>query len=158
VTRAGFSGALGALLLLALCGAGQAGEVTTLGPIEIDTPWARASVGTSRPSAAYLTLRNTGERPDRLLGVATPAAAQAEVHAMVHEGGTMRMRPAGPVEIPSGGEAALEPGGGLHIMLVDLRRPLREGERVPLTLTFEAAGAVTVEAPIAGIAARTPPE
>jgi copper(I)-binding protein len=143
-------------LTVGLALAAQAGEVTQAGDLEIDTPWVRASVGTSRPSAAYLTIRNTGDAPDRLTGVRTPAAGHAEIHAMVQEGGTMKMRPAGPLVIPAGGAVTLAPGG-LHIMLMDLAAPLEQGGTLPLTLIFERAGEVTVEAPIARIGAQTPP-
>jgi hypothetical protein len=138
-------------------GMSVAGEVSTLGPLEIDTPWARASIGTARPGAAYVTIRNTGDQSDRLVGVETRVAARPEVHAMVEEDGVMKMRPAGPLEIPPSGEVRLEPGGR-HIMLMQLRQPLEEGEQVPLTFVFETAGRITVSAPIAGLGAREPPE
>jgi hypothetical protein len=145
--------ALAATVALAV----QAGEVTRAGTLEIDTPWARASVGTGRPTAAYLTIRNTGDRPDRLIEVTTPVAGHAATHAMVHEGGVMKMRPAGPLEIPPGGELRLAPGGERHIMLMELKEPLKEGASLPLTLVFESAGEITLEAPIAGMAADAPP-
>jgi copper(I)-binding protein len=145
------------LLIAGLVGAALAGEVATLGPLEIDTPWARASIGTGRPAAAYVTIRNTGDQPDRLIRVETPVAARPEVHEMVHDGGAMKMRSAGPLEIPPGGEVRLEPGG-LHIMLMQLRQPLEQGAEVPLTLVFEKAGAITVEAPIGAVGASAPPQ
>ena len=146
----------GAALAATLALTAHAGEVTRAGSIEIDTPWARASAGAGRPTAAYVTIRNTGARPDRLIAVATPAAGHAEIHAMAHEGGVMKMRPAGPLEIPAGGAVELAPGG-LHIMLMALEAPLEEGGTLPLTLTFEAAGKVTVEASIAAVGAAAPP-
>lgn len=154
-TRA-FAGVVGAALAATFALTAHAGEVTRAGSLEIDTPWARASVGTSRPTAAYLTIRNTGDQPDQLLSITTPAAGHVETHGMVHEDGVMKMRPAGPVEIPAGGEIQLAPGG-LHIMLMQLNAPLEEGGTLPLTLVFETAGEVTVEAPIAGIGAQTAP-
>jgi copper(I)-binding protein len=146
-----------ALLIAGLVGTALAGEVSTLGPLEIDTPWARASIGTARPAAAYVTIRNTGDQPDRLIRIETPVAARPEVHEMVHEGGAMKMRPAGPLEIPPGGEVRLEPGGR-HIMLMQLKELLEQGGQVPLTLVFEKAGAITVEAPIGAVGASAPPQ
>ena len=146
-----------ALLVAGLVGTALAGEVSRLGPLEIDTPWTRASIGTARPAAAYVTIRNTGEQPDRLIRVETPVTAQSEVHEMVHEGGAMKMRPAGPLEIPAGGVLRFAPGGELHIMLMALKEPLKEGASLPLTLVFESAGEITLEAPIAGMAADAPP-
>jgi copper(I)-binding protein len=155
--KRGLGPAAAALLIAGLAGTALAGEVTMLGPLEIDTPWARATVGAGRPSAAYLTIRNTGEQPDRLVAVETPVAARVDVHEMAEEGGTMKMRPAEPLEIPPGGEVRLEPGG-LHIMLMQLRAPLVQGGEVPLTLVFEQAGEVTVMAPVGAIGASGPPD
>jgi periplasmic copper chaperone A len=155
-TRA-FARIVGAALAATFALTAHAGEVTRAGSLEIDTPWARASVGTARPSAAYVTIRNTGDRPERLIEVTTSVAGHAETHAMVHEDGVIKMRPAGPVEIPAGGEVQLAPGG-LHIMLMHLNAPLEEGGTLPLTLVFETAGEVTVEAQIASIGADAPPQ
>jgi periplasmic copper chaperone A len=148
---------LAVLMISALAGIAHAGEVTTLGPIEIDTPWARASIGTARPGVAYVTIRNTADEADRLVGVETAVAARPEVHEMLQEGGIMKMRPAGPLEIPPGGEVRLEPGG-LHIMLMQLQAPLEEGEQFSVTFVFEKAGEITVAVPIGNIGAREPPE
>jgi hypothetical protein len=155
-TRA-FAGIVGAVLAAIFALAVRAGEITRAGTLEIDSPWARASVGTTRPSAAYVTIRNTGDRPERLIEVTTPVAGHAETHAMAHEGGMMKMRPAGPLEIPPEGELRLAPGG-LHIMLMELKEPLEEGASLPLTLVFETAGEVTVEVPVAAIGAAAPPQ
>jgi hypothetical protein len=155
-TRA-FAGIVGAVLAAIFALAVRAGEITRAGTLEIDSPWARASVGTTRPSAAYVTIRNTGDRPERLIEVTTPVAGHAETHAMAHEGGMMKMRPAGPLEIPPEGELRLAPGG-LHIMLMELKEPLEEGASLALTLVFETAGEVTVEVPVAAIGAAAPPQ
>jgi periplasmic copper chaperone A len=148
---------VGRLLMGGFIGTALAGEVDTLGPLQIDTPWARASIGTARPSAAYVTIRNTGDKADRLVSIETPVAARSEVHEMEEEGGVMKMRPAGPLEIPPGEEVRLEPGG-IHIMLMQLRQPLKEGESIPITFTFRQAGDITMIAPIASLTARMPPE
>src|SRR3546814_7383178 len=67
-----------------------------VGEIAIEKPWARASIGTSRPAVAYFTVRNLGSEPDRLMSVTSPASGMAEIHATTQENGVMRMRPAGP--------------------------------------------------------------
>jgi periplasmic copper chaperone A len=148
---------VGRLLMGGFIGTALAGEIDTLGPLQIDTPWARASIGTARPSAAYVTIRNTGDKADRLVSIETPVAARSEVHEMEEEGGVMKMRPAGPLEIPPGEEVRLEPGG-IHIMLMQLRQPLKEGKSIPITFTFRQAGDITMIAPIASLTARMPPE
>jgi periplasmic copper chaperone A len=146
---------VGSLLLGGFIETALAGEVNTLGALQIDTPWARASIGTARPGAAYVTIRNTGAEADRLVSIKTPAAARPEVHAMEEEGGVMKMRSAGSLDIPPGEEVRLEPGG-MHIMLMKLRQPLKEGDSIPITFIFGEAGEITVTAPIASLAARTP--
>lgn len=127
------------------------------GAIRIEQPWARASIIASRPAAAYLTVINESEEPVRIIGFEAPVARQAEPHRMVAEDGRMTMRPAGVVEVASGRRLVLEPGG-LHLMLMGLTEPLKEGETFPLTLRFEDGAPVTVTVPVLGIGAKGPKE
>jgi copper(I)-binding protein len=144
-----------ALLLLSAAGA-VAEEAVRANDIVIAQPWARASIGTGRPGAAYLTITNQGAGPDRLLGVASEIAGSAEVHDSTRDAsGVMRMAPAGPLALGAGETVALAPGGK-HIMLMELKKPLLQGETLPLLLRFERAGEVVVNAPILGIGARGP--
>ncbi len=130
----------------ALCGlllAGTAGaHEFKAGAITIEHPWARpAATGNS---AAYFVIQNAGEG-DRLLGVASDVAASVEMHSTTIDAqGVGRMVPVQAVDVPQDAEATFAPGG-LHVMLVGLKQPLKEGQEFPLTLTFEKAGAVTVE-------------
>jgi periplasmic copper chaperone A len=155
--EAAFRQTLAILLLMLLAAAAHAGEVARSGPLEVDTPWARATIGTARPAVPYVTFRNTGDQLDELVDISMPAAARPEVHAMTEADGVMKMRPAGPLELPPGAEVHLEPGG-MHIMLMGLRQPLEEGESIPITFTFRQAGDIIVSAPITSLTARTPPE
>jgi copper(I)-binding protein len=152
MNRTVLASAVAALTLIAPTLTCHAAEPVQVGSLEIEAPWARASVGTMRPSAAYMVIRNGGDEPERLLRVETPDAGHAELHATVTEGDMMRMRPAEGLEIPPGGELRLEPGG-LHVMLMHLQQPLEEGASLPLTLVFERAGEVTIETPIAAVGA-----
>jgi copper(I)-binding protein len=68
-----------------------------------------------------------------------------EIHTTFRDGDVMRMRPVAAIEVPAKGAVTLAPGG-MHVMLMGLTKPLAIGEAVPLTLTFERAGAVTVQA------------
>lgn len=140
-------------LCLAMWGAGLAAAAEPM--ISVEAPWARASIGTTRPAAVYLTLRNRGAAPDRLLGAASPVAEEAAIHRIREENGVMRMEPAGAVELPAGGTVELKPGG-LHIMLMGLDAPLEEGARFALTLRFAHAGPVTIEVPVLGVGASGP--
>lgn len=135
---------------------GIAEDTVRVGDIRVEVVWARASIGTSRPGAAYLTIVNEGSDPDRLLRIETPVAARAEVHETVSEEGVMKMRPVGEVEIPARTTIKLKPGG-LHIMLMGLSEPLDKGGKISLTLRFEKSGAVSVDARIAGPGASKPP-
>jgi copper(I)-binding protein len=114
------------------------------GEIHIDHPWARASIGAAKAGAAYMTLTNEGTEPDRLLAASVEVAEKAELHTTRMEDGVMRMRQVEAIELAPGESVAIEPGG-LHIMMIGLKAPLAEGERFPMTLTFEKAGEVEVE-------------
>ncbi|WP_376088494.1 copper chaperone PCu(A)C [Roseomonas sp. CCTCC AB2023176] len=130
---------LAAALLAALPARAQE---TVAGEVAILRPWSRPALqgGTA---AGFMTLRSTGAA-DRLLSATTPAARLAELHSMTMDGGVMRMRPVEGIAVPAGGTVTLAPGG-LHLMLIGLAAPLRAGDRVPVTLTFERAGNVQVE-------------
>ncbi|GIX11943.1 copper chaperone PCu(A)C [Elioraea sp.] len=122
--------------------------------IEVVEPWARAALA-GRTGAAYMTLVNPTDTTDRLIAAASDAAETVELHAHLHEGGVMRMRPVTAIEIPPGEPVVLAPGG-LHIMLIGLRRDLKRGETIRLTLRFERAGTVEVELPVLAAGARRP--
>lgn len=144
--------ALGAALLLA-ASAATAHEFT-LGALKLDHPWARASAGPVRNGAAFLVIENGGEA-DRLVGAAGDVAERIELHTHLMDGDVMQMRRVEAVEIPAHGTASLQPGG-VHIMLLGLEAPLKEGERFPLTLTFEKAGEVAVEFAVEAVGSMGP--
>lgn len=147
-------GALVALLIATIALA-QAHDYTLDG-LRIGHPWARASAGAAPTGAAYFALENRGGEPDRLVSASTPAAERAELHTHLHENGVMKMRPVeGGIELPAGGQVLLAPGG-LHVMLMGLKAPLKEGERFPLTLTFEKAGELQVEVAVEPIGYQPP--
>jgi periplasmic copper chaperone A len=116
------------------------------GDIKVKNAWIALPPKGLTSAVAYMDLINGGAKTDRLLGAACTCSARAELHEMSVAGGIMRMRPAqGGLEIRPAGEARLAPGGE-HLMLMGLKQPLHAGEPVPLTLQFEHAGKVTVEA------------
>jgi copper(I)-binding protein len=94
-----------------------------------------------------VTLINHGQAADRLLSASSSAAARAELHAHLNEGGVMRMKALDVIVLAPGERVSLHPSG-LHVMLVDLKAPLREGTRLTLTLGFAKAGEVTLEVPV----------
>jgi copper(I)-binding protein len=98
-------------------------------------------------SAVYLEIRNGSSMEDRLLGGDTPVAGGVEVHESRLEGEVMRMRRVEAVALPGGETVALKPGG-LHIMLLDLRRSLEVGDTLSLALTFLRSPPVLVKVPV----------
>src|SRR4051812_44005941 len=129
---------------LAFAASAQAHEYK-IGTLQIGHPWARATPKGATVGGGYLTITNNGTTADRLVGGSSPIAERFEVHEMSMDGNVMRMRPVKDgLEIKPGQTVKLEPGG-LHIMLVNLKQPIKEGERVKGTLTFEKAGSVDVE-------------
>jgi periplasmic copper chaperone A len=134
-----------ALFALIVGSAVQAHE-KSVGDIDIVHPYATPSVPGARNGAAYVaTLENTGKVPDRLLHVSTPVAASAEIHTMSMDAGVMRMREVDAIDIAPGAPIKMRPGMGYHFMLMDLKRPLKEGDSFPMTLQFEHAGLVDVK-------------
>lgn len=126
-----------------------------VGSLTIEHPWARASVAAN--GAAYMTISNSGTEADELLAAASPVADKVELHTHIMEGEVMKMRPVKAIEVNVGEPAALKPGG-LHIMLIGLKAPLKEGEKFPMTLTFKNAGTVDVEVAVQSVGANTPNE
>ncbi len=132
----------GALLGLAALAA-NANEFK-LGAITIDHPYARATAPGQPAGGGFLTLRNSGTAGDRLLSASAEVAKTVELHTMKMEGDVMRMRQVEAIELPAGKAVELKPGG-LHIMFIGLKAPLKKGDSFPLKLKFEKAGEVTVQ-------------
>lgn len=146
--------ALALLLLPTTLPARAQAPAPTAGTITIEQPWARAAVqgGTG---GVFLTIRNSGQQADRLVSVTSPLPRATELHTTVRDGDVMRMRPVEAIEVPPGGSVTLRPGG-LHVMLVGLSQPMTAGGTVPVTLTFERAGAVPVQVPVLAAGASGP--
>lgn len=148
---------LAAFALVAFCtlaGPASAGDFR-LGDLVVSDPWARATIGLAKAGAAYFTVANNGAATDRLVAVETSAADRSALHGHTMDGGVMRMRPVEAIELAPGAPVVLRPGG-LHVMLMGLKAPLKEGGRFPLTLIFEKAGRLEVEVRIEGATAMGP--
>ncbi len=109
-------------------------------------PMGQMSASTGN-GAVYVTPRNVASDPDALLGASSAAAEHIELHETLCEGEGMRMRPMASLEVPAGGVLEMKPGG-IHIMLINLKRALRPGDRVPVTLTIAHAAPVSLEVPV----------
>jgi len=139
------------LLALAINGQVHA-QTADAKSIVIDHPWARATPAGAKTGAAYMTLINNGSSGERLLAAKTPVADSVQFHSVSEENGVSRMREMRAVEVPPGGKVTFSPGG-MHIMVVGLKQPLKEGQTFPLRLTFEKAGNVDVTVSIAKVGA-----
>jgi len=127
-------------LAIMLCGCGEHPQAT----VEFSDAWTRETTAGVPVGAGYGVVRNNTARPIRLVSATSPAANRIEIHTVVTDKGVMRMRPlADGLEIPSGREIALKPGGH-HLMLIGLHRALRSGEVIPVAFEFEGAAAQTV--------------
>ncbi|MGO8738931.1 copper chaperone PCu(A)C [Rhodoblastus sp.] len=116
--------------------------------IQVEQAWARATPAGAKTGAVYLTIDNKSNAAERLTGATSDAAKTLQIHEMKVVGGVMKMREiTGGLAIPANGSVALKPGG-YHVMLIGLKKPLKAGETVQLTLTFEKAGKVAVSAPV----------
>ncbi|ESY02662.1 copper chaperone PCu(A)C [Mesorhizobium sp. LNJC405B00] len=128
------------------------------GDIEIKHPWSRATPAGAKVAGGYFTIVNKGSAPDRLLSIASDISGKAELHEMGVKDGVMTMRPvSGGLDIPAGGKITLGPGA-YHVMFMDLKQPPKEGQMFAATLTFEKAGAVTVEFAVQAIGSAPPEE
>ncbi|MEX0622495.1 copper chaperone PCu(A)C [Saccharospirillum sp.] len=128
----------------------------TLNSLSIDHPWARATAPGAPVGGGFMSISNTGDQADRLLGGSVDFASEVQIHESSMAGGMMRMQhlPDGLV-VPEGGKVVLRPGS-YHLMFVGLQRRLVEGERETVTLMFERAGEIEVEISVAGPGERGP--
>ncbi|MGF9763609.1 DUF1775 domain-containing protein [Microvirga sp. 0TCS3.31] len=137
---------------------GAAPAMVKAGSLTLEQPWSRATPGGAKVGGGYLRITNTGTAPDRLIGGSFPLASKVEVHEMRLEGDVMRMKAVeGGLEIKPGATVELKPGG-LHLMFVDLKEPLKEGQILKGTLAFEKAGPVEVEYTVRGMGGAAPAE
>jgi periplasmic copper chaperone A len=127
-----------------------------VGSIHISQPWSRVTPKGASTGAAYMTITNNGKTPDRVNCVSSDASAECQIHSMTMDNGVMQMRPVeGGLEIKPGETVTLKPGS-FHMMLLNLKHPLEQGNSLKATLKFDTAGTVDVEYPIVGIGASAP--
>jgi copper(I)-binding protein len=154
LSLASIAGAIIAACLITLPRA-RADEVKA-GDLVITQAWSRATPGGARIGGGYLTIENRGSAPDRLIGGSADIAGKVEVHEMTMNNGVMTMRPLDKgLAIEPGKTAKLAPGG-YHLMMFDLKSPLKQGDKLPVTLEFEKAGKVTISLDVQGVGAPAP--
>jgi copper(I)-binding protein len=147
--------ALAALVTSAFTVPAQAGDAKA-GDLVITQAWSRATPNGAKIAGGYLTIENKGAAADRLVGGSAEIVGKVEIHEMAMNDGVMTMRPLDKgLAIESGKTVKLAPGG-YHLMLMDLKGPFKQGDKVPLTLEFEKAGKVTLSLDVQGVGAQAP--
>lgn len=133
-----------------------AAEVVSLdGSIRISGTWTRATPAGAHVAGGFLTITNTGTQPDRLIGGTLAIAGKVEIHEMSMSGGVMKMAPLEQgLEIKPGETVALKPGS-YHIMFIDLKSAVKEGDKLDGTLVFQRAGTITLTYDAAALGAKT---
>jgi copper(I)-binding protein len=114
------------------------------GDLTVTAPWTRATPGGAKIAGGYLKITNNGAAADRFTGARSDAADHVEIHEMSMSDGVMKMRP-----LPNGleikpGETVELKSGGYHLMFMDLKQPLKQGDTLKATLQFEKAGSLDV--------------
>ena len=145
-----------AAALATLLAAPVRAEEVKAGDLVITQAWSRATPSGAKVAGGYFTVENKGSTADRLIGGSGDIAGSVEIHEMTMVGGVMKMRP-----LDKG--LAIEPGktvkfapGGYHMMLMDLKSPLKQGDKVPVMLQFEKAGKVNLSLDVQGVGAQAP--
>ena len=145
-----------ATMLVYFLAAPARAEEVTAGDLVITQAWSRATPGGAKIAGGYLTIQNKGSAADRLIGGSADVADKVQVHEMATSNGVMTMR-----RLDKG--LSIEPGktvkfapGGYHLMLLDLKSPLKQGDQVPVTLEFEKAGKVKLTFDVQGVGAKGP--
>lgn len=123
--------------------------------ITIAHPWARATPGGATIGAAFLEIKAADKTADKLIGVKASFAGRGEIHTNIQDGDVMKMRKVDALDIAPGASRVLKPMGD-HIMMLDLKAPLKEGDLIKFTLQFEKAGDIEIEATVEPIGAKGP--
>ena len=157
LVSASFTGAIAcATMLTYFLAAPALAEEVKAGDLLITQAWSRATPGGAKVAGGYLTIQNKGSAADRLIGGSADVADKVQVHEMATTNGVMTMRPLDKgLSIGPGKTVKLTPGG-YHLMLLDLKSPLKQGDKVPVTLEFEKAGKVKLSLDVQGVGAKGP--
>ena len=131
-------------------------EEVKAGDLVITQAWSRATPGGAKVGGGYLTIENKGSVPDRLIGGSAAVADKIQVHEMATNNGVMTMRPLDKGLVIEPGKTVKLAPGGYHLMLLDLKSPLKQGDKLPVTLEFERAGKVSLSLDVQGMGAQGP--
>jgi copper(I)-binding protein len=145
-----------AALVAGLLAAPARAQEVKAGDLVITQAWSRATPGGAKIAGGYLTIENTGSTADRLIGGSGDVTARIEVHEMTTSNGVMTMRALDKGLVIEPGKTVQLAPGGYHLMMFDLKGPLKQGDKVPVTLEFEKAGKVRLSFDVQGLGAQGP--
>jgi periplasmic copper chaperone A len=145
-----------AVLVASLFAAPACAQEVKAGDLVITQAWSRATPSGAKIAGGYLTIENKGTAPDKLVGGSGDIAGRVEVHEMAMNNGVMTMRPLDKGLIIEPGKTVKLAPGGYHLMIMDLKSPFKQGDKVPVTLEFEKAGKVTLSLDVQGVGAQAP--
>lgn len=115
--------------------------------VSVQDPYVRLAPPNAPATGAFMVIKNNGDKDIKVLKADNPASKVTELHTHLNEGGVMKMRPVPSIDIKAKGEAVLKPGS-LHVMLIDLKAPMKEGDVVPITLSFDDGSSKQVDAKV----------
>ena len=148
-SRFALAALLSTLLATPVCAAGLADQISVV------DPYVRMAPPGAKVTAAFMVVKNTSDKDIQIVKADSPAAKVTELHNHINDNGVMRMRQVKEIPLPAKGEAVLKPGG-YHVMLIDMQAPLKEGDKLAITLKFSDGGTKTIEAPVKRQAAEMP--
>lgn len=117
-----------------------------IGQLKIENPYARATAPGQKAAGGFMKIENKGAA-DQLIAASSPVAGEMQLHTMTMDGNVMKMREVKAIDVPANGSVELKPGG-LHLMFMDIKSPLKAGEAVPVKLKFQKAGEVEIKVPV----------
>ena len=115
--------------------------------VTVQDPYVRLAPPNAPATGAFMVIKNNGDKDVKVVKADNPVSRVTELHTHLNEGGVMKMRPVPAIDVKAKGEAVLKPGG-LHVMLIDLKAPMKEGDVVPITLTFDDGSSKQVDAKV----------
>ena len=126
---------------------GTAAMAGSADQVSVVAPYVRLAPPGAKATGAFMTLKNAGDKGVSIVKVESPAAKVTELHNHINDQGVMRMRQVKEIAVPARGETLLKPGS-YHVMLIDMKSALKEGELVSITLGFSDGSTKVVEAPV----------
>lgn len=115
--------------------------------VSVVDPYVRLAPPSAKVTGAFMTLKNSGDKPASVVSAVSPVANVTELHNHINDGGVMRMRQVKEIVVPARGEVALKPGS-YHVMLIDMKAPIKESEHVVITLGFGDGSSKEVHATV----------